>query len=306
MKNIISTSKILDIIRSKAGCIGGDNQKKDNAQKNKNGAEETQYITLTNNKTGEKIKIPTEEFKKMTRLEFVKKFGVPEEEANALTDEQFEEQKKAALAFFANLEENAEELAEKLGEGIKNAVEQMGEAMQNAVKQTEEEQHPTPVETPKELPEPPQEEQKPQEEPQVQEEPDDAPEITSLEQALMMGHTAKVKKFLAQGADANIIIQNVGSALFFACCQGNAETVQALIDAKADVNYRNELSGCTPLMMAAQTGNKAIVEILIKAGADINMPQVINGQPNGFNALKIAQNYGFTEIAEILKAASIK
>ena len=133
-----------------------------------------------------------------------------------------------------------------------------------------------------------------------------APMTNSLDQALMAGNVSKVKEFLANGANPNTLIPGAGSALLFACTLGNAEIVQALVDAKADVNSVNTASGFTPLMMAAQLGNKQIVEILIKAGADVNIQHQINGQLSGLNALKIAQNGGFTEIADILKAAGAK
>jgi len=133
-----------------------------------------------------------------------------------------------------------------------------------------------------------------------------APMTNSLDQALMAGNVAKVKEFLANGANPNTLIPGVGPALLFACTLGNAEIVQALADAKADVNGIGETTGFTPIMMAAQMGKKDIVEILIKAGADVNIPHKMNGQPSGLDALKFAQNSGFTEIAEMLKAAGAK
>ena len=125
---------------------------------------------------------------------------------------------------------------------------------------------------------------------------------SSVDQALMMGDTARVKELLTQGADPNAQVPGVGSVLLFACTSGNQEAAQALIEAKADVNAVGP-NGFTPLMMAAQLGNKELAEMLIKAGADVNIAHQMNGQPSGLNALKMAQNGGFTEIAELLKAA---
>ncbi len=128
----------------------------------------------------------------------------------------------------------------------------------------------------------------------------------SLDQALMMGDIAQVKTLLAQGEDPNTQIPGVGPALLFACTGGNVEVARALIEAKADVNAASNTSGFTPLMMAAQTGNKQLVEMLIKAGADVNIPHQLNGQASGLNALKMAQNGGFTDIVALLKAAGAK
>ena len=145
------------------------------------------------------------------------------------------------------------------------------------------------------------------EEPAVQQQTaNTAPMTNSLDQALMAGNVEKVKEFLANGANPNTLIPGVGSALLFACTLGNAEIVQALVDAKADVNSVSNDTGFTPLMMACQLGNKAIVEILVKAGADVNIQHQMNGQPSGLNALKIAENGGFNEVAELLKQAGAK
>ena len=73
-----------------------------------------------------------------------------------------------------------------------------------------------------------------------------------------------------------------------------------------DVNTIGSTTGFTPLMMAAQLGNKALVEILLKAGADVNIAHQVNGQASGLNALKMAQNSGFTEIVDLLKSAGAK
>lgn len=140
-------------------------------------------------------------------------------------------------------------------------------------------------------------------EPIAQQQTAGVPLTNTLDQALMAGNVEKVKEFLANGANPNTLIPGVGPALLFACTLGNAEIVQALVDAKADINSVSSTTGLTPLMMACQLGNKPIVEILVKAGADVNIQHQMNGQPSGLNALKFAQNAGFNEIADLLKQA---
>ena len=49
--------------------------------------------------------------------------------------------------------------------------------------------------------------------------------------------------------------------------------VKELLDAAADPNYRDTLTGITPLLTAAYYGNKKIVSLLLKKGADVdNVP----------------------------------
>jgi len=57
--------------------------------------------------------------------------------------------------------------------------------------------------------------------------------------------------------------------------RGNRATVQALIDANADV-HRKDIVGKTALFLAAERGDSAIVRTLIDAKADINMKNVFS------------------------------
>ena len=63
--------------------------------------------------------------------------------------------------------------------------------------------------------------------------------------------------------------QNI--ALFEACRRGNLGEAERLIEAGADVNYRDEKRGETPLHAATQTLNIKLVELLINNGADVNI-----------------------------------
>ena len=65
-------------------------------------------------------------------------------------------------------------------------------------------------------------------------------------------------------------------------------------------------TGLTPFMMVALLGNSEPVQLLVQAGADVNQPHLINGNPSGLSALKMAQNNGFDEIVQLLKAAGAK
>jgi len=65
--------------------------------------------------------------------------------------------------------------------------------------------------------------------------------------------------------------------LFLAAKSGNAEMVELLIKAGADVNY-TDTKGTTPLMVAAASGSEAAVKALVAHGADVNAKDGAHGQ----------------------------
>jgi ankyrin repeat protein len=76
--------------------------------------------------------------------------------------------------------------------------------------------------------------------------------------------------------------------------RGNPATVQALIDAGADVNAQTN-DGFTPLMVAAFQGHKDIVQLLVREGADVNATAAC-----GANAFMIAIWKEYHPIARFL------
>ena len=103
-------------------------------------------------------------------------------------------------------------------------------------------------------------------------------------------------------------------ALFTAACDGDAELVQLLIIAGADVNKRHILGNKrnsisrTPLTMVISLGNldsgpKYRVVKTLLAAPDINLNVTID-TPNGpISMLEFAERQDMTEIAELLRAA---
>ena len=77
----------------------------------------------------------------------------------------------------------------------------------------------------------------------------------------------KVKAILVTSPDVNATDREGKTPLAAACAEGApAELLQALFDAKADVNKGDE-SGVTALMRAADRGDADTVKLLLAAGA---------------------------------------
>ena len=86
--------------------------------------------------------------------------------------------------------------------------------------------------------------------------------------------------------------------LMKAAKEGNAEKVQELLAAGADVNAQDE-RGLTPLMWAAGNSFQNTVQILLNAGADIDIKN-----NKGRTALDLTRNSD--EIKELLRKAQEK
>jgi len=88
---------------------------------------------------------------------------------------------------------------------------------------------------------------------------------------------------------------NGWSALMYAAWAGDAEMVELLINAGADVNIRAKHSKDeTALMVASEAGHPEIVELLIDAGADVD------AVGDGYTALVYAVEYGKLDVIKVL------
>ncbi len=93
---------------------------------------------------------------------------------------------------------------------------------------------------------------------------------SQLIEAAQNGQADKVEALLEAGADANAK-DNVGvTALMRAARTGDSDTVQALLDAGAEVNGKDNV-GVTALMRAARTGDSDTVRALLDAGAEVSV-----------------------------------
>ena len=95
-------------------------------------------------------------------------------------------------------------------------------------------------------------------------------QIKAMMTAVQKGHPKCLRNSIKCGADVNFV-QNDKSALFKASSEGYTESVSLLIEATADVNFRNADSGETCLMMAAGSGSYECMMALLKGGADVNI-----------------------------------
>lgn len=107
------------------------------------------------------------------------------------------------------------------------------------------------------------------------------------------GDTAKVKGFIENGANLDMIDDYGYSPLMIAVSYGHLECARMLLEAGADPNLANSV-GDTPLYYAAQNGYTKIADMLIRFGADINAFRSFQQSPLGaavangqFSAVKL-------------------
>jgi len=85
------------------------------------------------------------------------------------------------------------------------------------------------------------------------------------------------------------------SSLHYACRLGFKDVVSKLLDARANVEWRDDQHGYTPLMVAATHGHKEICSLLLKRGASKDS---INNYSK--TAAHCALSWGHSELSRIL------
>ena len=116
-----------------------------------------------------------------------------------------------------------------------------------------------------------------------------------LLRAAANGDLADCRTLLNAGIDPNCKDQHENTPLMLAAQNGHVEVCEALIAAGADVNAA-KAQGNRAIMNAALNGHNNICKILIAAGADLSAA-------NNVSALTIAENKGYFEVVETLRAA---
>jgi ankyrin repeat protein len=106
-----------------------------------------------------------------------------------------------------------------------------------------------------------------------------------------------LKALVLAEANPNLPIDDMMTPLHNACELGAMRTIQALVDARADVSAT--ASGETPLHIAAKRGSEDAARILVAAGADVAAKT-----DGGLTAVDLAQRAGADECHRILAAAA--
>lgn len=118
----------------------------------------------------------------------------------------------------------------------------------------------------------------------------------ALYTAILNDSTDEVQKLLKEGADANYVVADVKiSMLIAAVKKNNLAIVKALVEYKADVNFRDG-SDTQAIVYAAATGSKDMVEFLYTNGADIR-----SENSDGENVLSVAKESKNTALINYVK-----
>ena len=118
--------------------------------------------------------------------------------------------------------------------------------------------------------------------------------------AVFHENTNRLKTFLAQGADPNMLVGPIGhpfgSLLELAALKGNSDSVKLLLAYGADPNFVDK-KGDTPLYMAVARGNFDIAKLLLSYWADPNL-----ADKRGITPLYTASAIGNIAILKLLLA----
>jgi ankyrin repeat protein len=127
-----------------------------------------------------------------------------------------------------------------------------------------------------------------------------SPEPSPLADAVQHGDAQSVQALLKNKVDVNAPQPDGATALHWAAYRSDAESAAALIRAGADVNAKNRY-GVTPLALAADQGNSAVLDLLLKAGAKPNDP--INFVNSGETPLMHAARSAKVDAVKLLARA---
>jgi uncharacterized protein len=105
--------------------------------------------------------------------------------------------------------------------------------------------------------------------------------------AAQQGNKEAVKALLKQAVDVNAAQGDGMTALHWAAMNGDAEMVEMLVYAGANVRATTRIGAYTPLYVASQRGSGAAIAALVKAGGDVKA-----STPNGTTPLMVAAASG--------------
>jgi len=113
--------------------------------------------------------------------------------------------------------------------------------------------------------------------------------------AAMAGNKDAVRALLKQAADVNAAQGDGMTALHWAAMKDDADLVQTLLFAGANVRATTRIGSYTPLILAAKSGSSSAIAPLLKSGADAN-----SATSNGTTALMLAAASGNTDAVKRL------
>lgn len=90
----------------------------------------------------------------------------------------------------------------------------------------------------------------------------------------------------------------VNSMMILACILGCVKTVEMLIKAGADINFKSPITGDTPLITAVRSRNNEVVQCITKAGANPNLKNKLRQ-----TALHVAAEFDQVNIVKSLICA---
>lgn len=118
---------------------------------------------------------------------------------------------------------------------------------------------------------------------------------TALQGACMSGKDEIVSLLLERGANPNLGLGSDSPPIVAATQRAEAEIVEMLVKAKADLDVFGGTDLCTPLINAAAFLPKESLQVLLDGGADINLPD-----NDGDTALIVAAARGDVEAVTFL------
>jgi ankyrin repeat protein len=123
---------------------------------------------------------------------------------------------------------------------------------------------------------------------------------TALSAAVLANSLEMVELLLSFGADPD---KGRSNPLCLAAEKGYQPIAEALLNAKADVNFQKNIDGMTPLHLAVKSGHKSMAILLVDKGANLNAPCFRNGRvvaEQGFTSAHYAVQFNRLALLEWL------